>query len=455
LTHVVSSPATAVFGSPAYFRLWVAQVTSSLGDWIGFVAIVALAGRVGGGSGEAAIGLVLSARLVPGFFLASVGGVLVDRWDRKRVMVVCDIGRGTVLATLPWVDTVFGLVLASFVLEVFTLLWTPAKDASVPNMVEESFLPSANSLGLAAAYGTFPVGSALFALLAKVAEWLGGFDALSALKVSQENLALWFDTLTFFLSAFMISRLAIPRRPAGEVDRDEPRAALRGTARELREAWAFIGSSPRVRSVILAIATGLVGGGMVVPLGTPFATAVLGAGSAGFGLLLTALGVGVAASIVGLSAYRRPIPQERIFVLAVLAAGVSLVAGASMSTIAPVLVLVALLGVCAGAVYVLGYTILQTSVDDALRGRIFATFNTLVRLCLLGAFALAPLLSSLLDGLSSRLVDRHVDVFGLGVSLPGVRLTLWLGGLIILAAGGVAIVSLRGRRTETVVADEA
>jgi dTMP kinase len=442
----------------------MAQVTSSFGDWLGFVAITALAARVGGSSPEAAIGLVLSARLVPGFFLSTIGGVLVDRWDRKRVLVACDIGRALVLASLPWVDTVLGLVIASFFLEVLTLLWAPAKEASVPNLVSRSFLPTANSLSLAAAYGTFPLGSAAFAVLAKVAEWLGGFDALSDLSVSQENLALWVDACTFLLSAVMISTLTLPRPTAAEeagveerpdiAVMERPSGGARDTFRDLREAFRFIGSSPAVRAVMLSISTGLLGGGMVLPLGVPFLGVVLGAGPAGFGLLLTALGVGVAVSIVSLSVYRRPFPLERVFVIAVFAAGISLGLAASMSTLTPVVVLVAVLGLAAGAVYVLGYTILQTYVEDSLRGRIFATFNTVVRFCLLLAFAMAPLLASLLDGLSSALFDRHVEPFGFGIALPGVRITLWLGSLIILAAGLVAVRSLRGNHRGSAVLDE-
>ncbi|MGH9277390.1 MAG: MFS transporter, partial [Acidimicrobiales bacterium] len=122
-----------LLGSSSFFRLWLAQVVSSLGDWIGLVAVLSLAARVGGSSPEAAVGIVMSARMLPGFFLGSVGGVLVDRWDRKRVMVTCDVGRGFVLATLPFIDTVAGLFVASLMLEVLTLLWSPAKEASVPN----------------------------------------------------------------------------------------------------------------------------------------------------------------------------------------------------------------------------------------------------------------------------------------------------------------------------------
>src|SRR5437764_7458960 len=92
-----------VFGSHAFFRLWIAQVVSSLGDWLGFLAITILAANVGGGAGGAAVGLVMSARIIPGFFLSPVAGVMIDRWDRKKIMVICDLGRAGVIVSLPFV----------------------------------------------------------------------------------------------------------------------------------------------------------------------------------------------------------------------------------------------------------------------------------------------------------------------------------------------------------------
>src|SRR6266511_2027523 len=154
-----------VFGTRSFFKLWVAQVVSSLGDWIGIIAILAIAARVSGGSG-AAVSLVMVARVVPGFFLATVGGVIVDRFDRRRVMVACDFGRALLLVLLPFVDTLIGLVLISFALEILSLLWGPAKDASVANLVDNKQLTSANSLGLLASFVTFPLASLVFAVLA-------------------------------------------------------------------------------------------------------------------------------------------------------------------------------------------------------------------------------------------------------------------------------------------------
>src|SRR5437763_4090659 len=124
-----------VFGSHAFFRLWIAQVVSALGDWLGFLAITILAASLGSGTGANAVGLVMSARIIPGFFLGPVAGVMVDRWDRKKVMVSCDLGRALIIGCLPFVHNVTGLGVASLLLEVCTLLWSPAKEASVPNLV--------------------------------------------------------------------------------------------------------------------------------------------------------------------------------------------------------------------------------------------------------------------------------------------------------------------------------
>lgn len=452
----VESPSRLIrmFGSVDFFRLWVAQVLSSTGDWIGFVAIVALATRLeGAASGAAAVGVVMSARLIPGFFFAPVAGVLVDRWDRKRVMVCCDLARGAVLATLPFVDTLWGLVVASLALEVATLLWSPAKEASVPNLVPPSHLTTANSLSLAAAYGTFPVASLLFAGLAKVAEWLSGFETLDFLRLTEESVAFYFDLLTFVGSAAIISRLNLT---SNRLAKTTPRTRIllrfdfSSAFRDVREGWRFMFSTPTVRAVMVSLSTGLIGGGMVVPLGDVFSRQVLGGGSAGFGLLLSALGFGMAAGVLVLSAVERRLPKTQVFTAAVFGAGLSLVAGASMSSLTPAMLCVSMLGLCAGAVYVLGFTILHESVADELRGRIFASLNTLVRFCLLLAFAVGPLIADRLGALSHDLLDDSIGIGSNSISLPGVRLALWLAGSIIVAAGFLAVWTLRSARSEPV-----
>jgi dTMP kinase len=438
-----------MFGSLEFFRLWLTQVVSATGDWLGFLAIAALATRIGAGSPEAAVGVVMAARIVPGFFLGAASGVVADRFDRKKVMVTCDIGRAGVLVVLPFVDSVWGLVVASFVLEIFTLLWSPAKEASVPNLVPADHLTTANSLSLVAAYGTVPLAAGVFALLSKVAETLGGIHALDSLRTSQESIAFYVDAVTFLFSALMVSRLTLiraARRHDGvEATEDDAggRIDFAEAFREMKEGWQFIFINPVVRSVNIGLATGLIGGGMLVPLGPVFSIKVLGAGTAGFGLFIFFMGSGVAIGVVLLSVFQKRLPKARVFTYSLLVGGASLLVAASMSSLGLAALFVTVLGMCAGSVYVLGFTLLHESVDDDLRGRIFSALYILVRFCVLIAFAVGPLLSDLLDKLSNRLVHREISLFGADIGVPGVRLTLWLAGLIIIGAGVLALRSLR------------
>ena len=441
-----------LFGSTAFFRLWLTQVVSATGDWLGFLAIAALATRISDRP-EAAVGLVMSARIVPGFVLGPAAGVFADRFDRKRLMVMCDIGRALVLASLPFVDTVPGLIVASLVMEVFTLLWAPAKEASVPHLVPSDHLTTANSLSLAAAYGTIPIAAGLFSLLAELSEVVGDFELLTVVRGTQEGLAFYFDAGTFLLSALMISSLPLPSRRKQERGPGRRRIEFGSAWRELREGWQFVFLNPVVRAVNLGLATGLIGGGMLVPLGPVFAEQVLGAGQSGFGVLIFALGLGVAGGVITISVFQKKVPKEWVFVIAVFVAGVSLGTAASMSVLELACAFVFVLGICAGCVYVLGFTMLHEHVEDELRGRIFSALYTLVRLCVLIAFAVGPFLSELLGELSrSVFEDGHVQVLGVAIAVPGVRLTLWTASAIIVIAGFIAAHSMLDAARKDLVA---
>lgn len=435
-----------LFGTNAFFRLWAAQFTTGLGDWLGFLAITVTAARVGGGSPETAVGVVMAARLIPGFFFAQLAGVLADRWDKKRLMVICDISRAGILLILPFVDTIWQLVLVSLALEAFTLLWIPAKESMVPSIVPREHLTTANSLSMVATYGTFPLAALVFVGLARGADAIADVDALAFLRIDQESLGFYVDALTFALSAVLVA--SIPFTDTGRVRRgDEPRLNFAQTFRELGDGLRFIVVQPTVRSVNLGLATALLGGGMMVPLGIVYSEEVLGAGPAGFAGMQVALGVGLGLGVLVLTLLKRHISKHRLFAGSVVGAGASLLVAASLGNLATVIIAIGVLGMFAGGVYVLGFTLLHEEVDEDFRGRVFAALYSVVRLCVVAAFVIGPLLAAGLDGASNRLVERRIDLLGLDVDLPGVRLTLWLAGLIIIAAGFLAVWSARaGRR---------
>ena len=192
---------------------------------MGLLAISILAIRVGVGNEGAALSLVLAARIVPGFFFGPVAGVLVDRWDRKRTMVTCDVGRALVMLALPFVDTLIGLFLASLLLEAFTMLWGPAKEASVPHVVPADQLATANSLSLVAAYGTFPIGAGLMALFGRLSTALFDSSWADNVRLDDMGLAFYANALSFLVTGWLILTLDLPRRPRAERDAAKSRQA--------------------------------------------------------------------------------------------------------------------------------------------------------------------------------------------------------------------------------------
>ena len=117
--------------------------------------------------------------------------------------------------------------------------------------------------------------------------------------------------------------------------------------------------NPVARTVNMGLATALIGGGMLVPLGAIYATEVLNAGDGGFGFLITALGLGMAVGVGLVSWVQRHLSKTKIFTWSLVAAGTFLIISASTSQIHFSGTMTFCIGICAGSVYVLGFTLLH------------------------------------------------------------------------------------------------
>ena len=119
---------------------------------------------------------------------------------------------------------------------------------------------------------------------------------------------------------------------------------------------------------------------------------------------MTALGFGAAIGVVTLLWLQRRLPRITVFCFAVVGTGGFLVLAASFSALAPAALLIGGVGACAGTTYVTGFTVLQESVSDELRGRTFATLYTVVRLCLLISLTISPLWADFWDWVTEGLL---------------------------------------------------
>ena len=196
----------------AFARLLAAMSVSSLGDWVGFLAVTALVAELAGGTGGAAFsvaGLML-ARTLPAVLFGPIAGALVDRLDRKRIMIIADLARGAMYAAMVFIGQLWAIYVLSFVIESFSLVWGPARDASLPKLVPRRQLANANSIALASTYGTLPLGGIVFTVLVGLNTLLS--HAIPFLEGRDHAVPLFLDAGTFLFSAAMISRAAAPRR---------------------------------------------------------------------------------------------------------------------------------------------------------------------------------------------------------------------------------------------------
>jgi len=405
----------------AYRNLLIANASSSLGDWIGFFAILALTERLLGGDAMAAFGIagVMIARVLPSLLLGTVAGVLTDRWDRKRVMVWTDILRGFVMIALAFSTDAFQLLVATFVSELMSALFIPAKDATVPNLVDHDDLVHANQISLASTYGTLPVGSLLFALITAIAIWVSGGEGF--LGERPAALAIFVNALTFFISAWFITRVPVPAR------RRRPRAdgTHASAGQELREGWRFVATHPLIRTLILGITAAFLAAGVVISTGTLLVTR-LNAGNQGFGILGTAVGVGLAAGMLGSGRLAARLGNERVFPPSIGVAGVALMATALVPRLELAMLTAAFMGAAAGVAFVAGYTMLQRYAHDEVRGRTFAAFNAAARLSLFSAMVVAPAMVGAI-GLEAIGPDGVYPY-----TIGGTRMALLIGGAVAL-----------------------
>ena len=184
---------------PPFARMLAAISVSSLGDWVGFVAVTSIVARVGGGNAALAVSGVMIARSLPAFLFGPIAGVFVDRLDRKRLMIAADIARSGLYLSMIFLQELWAIYLLSFAIECLSLMWGPARDAAMPNLVPRRQLANANSLSLASTYGTLPLGGIVFTILTTFSSWTA--ERAPWLGDRPESLALVLDSCTFLFSA--------------------------------------------------------------------------------------------------------------------------------------------------------------------------------------------------------------------------------------------------------------
>ncbi|MBA3552810.1 MAG: MFS transporter, partial [Actinobacteria bacterium] len=420
--------------NPSFSRLWRSMLASSAADWTCFVAVASLVARLGGERlGGTAVAGVMVARLLPSVLFGPIAGVFADRFDRRKLMIGAHVARGVMYASMAFVPSLWMIYLLSFSIECLSLIWNPAKDAIVPNLVPRRQLANANSVNMVTTYGTLPLGATIYTALAGIATAIGA--RIDFFEGRPEALALWLGALAFFFSARMVSGID-PRRGAGLRARAgaAPRLSPGLAFQEIREGIRFLRKHALVRAMTLGIVMAFAGAGAVMSLGPVFSRYTLHAGSTGFGFLMIALGAGMGLGMASLAVLVRFVDRDRLHYGALFGSGLFLLVIAAMPTIGLAALFTVPMGAAAGLAWVSGYTMLQENVSDEFRGRTFASLTVSAHIALFLSLAGFPALATAVGNHSATLAGRGVD-------LSGTRLALWLGALVVVSA---SMLSRRG-----------
>lgn len=344
-------------------RLFLASVISLGGDWFLFVAVTSLIIETTGRAID--VGLAILAQELAFFIASPPAGVLVDRLDRRKLMIVCDVARIGVCASFLFVgaDTIWLAYPLLALLSVFGAPFDPASTAATPNLVEPRDLPTANALN-----------GSLWGTMLAVGAGLGGIVA----TVFGRDTAFVIDAVSFGISALLLWGIRRPFSEEREPDHEHPKM-LDATI----EVLQYARNDHRVLALIgVKAGFGLAAG--VLALIPVFGVGVFSRGEIGVGALMAARGVG---ALVG------PFLGHRIsgeghrhlfgaIGIALAVFGVSYMALGLAPTlwVAAVVIFVAHLG--GGAQWVLSTFGLQVIVPDHIRGRVFAFDFAMITLSL-------------------------------------------------------------------------
>ena len=392
-----------IIGSRTFFPLWLGQLVSNFGDTLNYVALVVLVYRLSGSG--LAVSLTVILEIVPVLLLAPFAGVVIDRLPRRAILVVSELVRAgliglLILATQTW--QVYGIVAGLTAAGVF---FNPTLQAVIPQVVEPEALLAANSV----AWSTAQLVQIVAAALA------GGLIASLGTAA-----AFGVNAASFVFSALMIARLRLPKQVSAGPPANQP-----GFAAWLDDLRAGVSYARRDRfisrlMVVQALASLAVGGtgALLIVLSQQH----LRLPPEGFAWLLMAIGTGALLGPILFGSLVQDYRHARFLFLPYVIRGVGDILLALLTPLSAALAILAIYGLNTSTGMVVYNSLMQSEVPEALRGRVYTLMDVV--------WNAMQLVSLVLGGV---LADRL-----------GVRVTYYLGGALLLAAGLLGLRLLRG-----------
>jgi len=401
-----------IFSRSQFSILWWSGTLSSFGDWATLFASVALASYLGaeGGNSELTSVVPIIARIIPAF-MSSFAGILADRFNKRNVMIICDISRMLIVLGLFFTTTLIQLFIINFISEIFSLTRQPSRESIVPDIVSDEYLVKANSLFTVGTYAMLPIASLFFGFISenKVIE-----NIVSYGNSWNGSIVFLIDAVTFLISSYLLLFL--------KADTSYQKVKKKNNVLgDLKEGIKYFFSVSELRSVTTSISLSLIGAGALFVLGNTYLTQSLNFSQSSFGFMIASFGFGIIFTMVILSYFVTTFSRIPFFIgLSMMLTGVSLLFAFNSSEFPTIIFSIFISGIGSGAVYLLTISYLQSTTEKKLRGRVFGNFYTIGRLSIL--------VSLLISGFVANFANQYFD-------LDGVLLVLRISACFILISG--------------------
>jgi dTMP kinase len=411
-----------IFSKSQFSVLWWSGTLSSFGDWATLFASVALASYLGseGGNSELTAVIPIVARIIPAL-MSSFAGILADRFNKKNVMIICDLSRMVIVLGLFFTTTLIQLFLINFLSEIFSLIRQPSRESVVPEVVDNEYLVKANSLFTVGTYASLPLASLAFgvisdnSLIEGIVSYGNGWNGSVIFVI---------DSVTFLISSFLLLYL----RTDSPNKNIEKQSNVLG---DLKEGLNYFLSVQELRTVTTSISLSLVGAGALFVLGNTYLTESLKFTQSSFGFMIASFGFGIIFTMVILSYFVTSFSRIPFFIgISMVITGLSLLFAFNSSEFSTILFFIFISGIGSGSVYLLTISYLQSTTNKNLRGRVFGNFYTIGRLSIL--------LSLFISGFAANFINQYFE-------FDGVLFVLRISSGFILLSGLITFV--KGYRT--------
>lgn len=395
--------ARSVLQVPNFRTLWVGQAISQIGDGLTSLALLIVVNQLTGST--VALAGVAIALALPQLVFGIGAGVLVDRWDRRRTMIVSDLLRGMIVLGFIFVrdpSQVWLFYILAFLQAAVGTFFEPAKNALIPQLVQGRDLLAANALSQTTRVVTGVLGTALAGVLIGIAG--NGLPAFSL------------DALSFLVSALFIWRIVLPKSVSMTAAYAEQNAFV-----QIREGLRFILHNRLVAAAMFTSAVTMLGLGAVNVLFVPFLINVLNTPIAALGFLEAAQVIGMVVGSMVVAALAARFKVRALIAGGVFALGTLVILIGAAPNAWFIGALLGLVGLVVTPIQASVATLMQREVPNAMLGRVGSVVST--------AITLSSVLSMAGAGALGEMI--------------GIREVFYLAGGIALIAALLALILMR------------